>query len=987
MRLLPPSVVKSLAPAKNRLEQPHSDELFHGSRCHFLFIEQKLNSASFGMKPTSVLFSEIGSRVPFICCSCLVSLRTAHQRAARPLRAATLATSTPPTAILSSTDVRNFTRQATAVRERTRKTNRLTARQNELPSRKAAPNRPTSAKLPEEPLTLPSVEELIKASKYDPKNTFGHDDDVVVRFFDQEADGTIRQTNSSGLSPEEEAQLQSLQGQLKETEKLIKKYENRGANGAARRRFVRVNPKYVAIKELEKEGKSLQAVEEALEDGEPKSHDVDSTADFRIADTGLTTPARRHVKNLNNVLRPASRRLQRQTGGAGIDTQLITALWSRYGAARTGLAESWSNVTPAVWDCLWTVLAWDDTLNSSSSVRNPRRMSHIYYLTKDMQAAGVPLTDAQQLLAMEAMFLEGWPAAALENWRRGAATLGVRPGSAVDYWELGVRMCALQGDLDRAQRAADRLFSRELEEHLKEEASGDDKTRGDPRVLFQLIRSAAAQDAKDKAWTAYRWLRDLLGEEKGGDSKCSSGMTIEDYDTVVSCFLTSNHTEYAFDVFVDMMFSGALDLHQQKLQKQGTGRTRLPSAVANHFFFGKWLKRLIGAGDLDGAYRVLQFMQARGIMTASVQVNGLLGAWLRSGTAENQARADTLAWRMIESRRVFVDLRRRECAMDWPLMLRVGGLTAGELSAAGSDKNKDDLTFVPKATSETFLLMADNYKNRGQLAQLEKLWDAFRACEMPSTDAFIMNQLLGSYVHDGRSKEARALYRDLVLGPSRIVPNAHTFLVLFKSLDVHRQVSRAMSDQERRAVWVDCRQLVSEMAKLADVAFQPEVTGPRGELDTREIMFFQALGRMVLHTFRKTGDYVGLCAMLRTLRQLLSVGSPGGQPRFSITDSLAVELVAETSELQRDTPSARHRIFQSSEVVEALLREVRLRQLKVHGWHAGDSVARSGGPDLSDDLAAVVAHVYRAKCEGLTDEAFAAMYEAAVDELGVRAYL
>ncbi|CAK7209859.1 hypothetical protein SBRCBS47491_000583 [Sporothrix bragantina] len=952
------------------------------------------------MTPTSALLSDMGSRSPFVCRSCLVSLRAAQNRPAWPPWTATSATSMTATAT-TTIAVRTITRQA-AFAQRTRKApSRPAARQNTPPSRRTAAPAPSPkpAQLPEEQLTLPSMEELLKASEFDPKNPFGRDSDVVVRYFNQEDDGSIRQTRSSGLTSEEEQQLEMLQGQLKETQRMINKYEARGANGAARRRMVRSNPKYETIKELEKE-----AQEEALEVGEQDRNEGDSTASLRIDDTGLTATARRHVKNLNNILRPAARRLQPRKAGAGVDTKIITALWSRYGAARTGLAESWSNIPPAVWDCLWKVLAWDDAQGGVSNVRNPRRMSHVYYLAKDMQAAGVVLTDAQQLLAMEAMFIEGWPAAALENWRRGAATLGVRPGTAVDYWELGVRMCALQGDLERAERAADRLFSSELEEHLKKVATPKDKTRGDPRVLFQLIRSAASQDAKDKAWAMYRKLRDLLGEETDKkalpDTKGShgpSGMTIDDYDTVVACFLTANHTEYAFDVFVDMMFSGALDVHQQKVQKQGTtGRTRLPSSVANHFFFGKWLKRLIGAGDLDGAYRVLQFMQARGIMTASVQVNGLLGAWLRSGTAENQARADTLAWRMVESRRLFVDLRRRERAMDWPLQLRVGGMTAGEVATAamsGSSENSqnEDLTFVPKATVETFLLMADNYKNRGQLAQLEKLWEAFRACEMPSTDAFMMNQLLESYVHDGRADEARALYRDLVLGPSKIVPNAHTFLVLFKSLAVHRQVFRAMSDDERRASWIDCRQLVAEMVKLANVAFQPETTGP---LDTREVVFFQALGRMMLHTFRKTGDYVGLCVMLQTLRPLLSVGSPGGQPRFGMTDSLAIELVAESSELQRDSPAARHRILRSSEAVEALLREVRLRRLKVHGWHAGDGTEsvdgvdrRGGALNLSDDLAAVVAHVYRIKCEGVSDVAFAAMYEDAVDELGVRAYL
>ncbi len=39
---------------------------------------------------------------------------------------------------------------------------------------------------------------------------------------------------------------------------------------------------------------------------------------------------------------------------------------------------------------------------------NPNRMHHIYVLTQDMQSAGIPLEDDQQLLAIEAMFIEGF---------------------------------------------------------------------------------------------------------------------------------------------------------------------------------------------------------------------------------------------------------------------------------------------------------------------------------------------------------------------------------------------------------------------------------------------------------------------------------------------------------------------------------------------------------------------------------------------------
>lgn len=854
---------------------------------------------------------------------------------------------------------------------------------------------------PEEPkFKIPSIEDLdLDNHRPDPTNKFGRDEDVTVRFFDQQEDGSLKfVSNTSSIGDEAERDLEELESRLRETSQMAKNLEQRG--GPTRRRTVRMlRRKYDMIREVERE-EELQSFADAA-DGrqyqQEQNEEKGWAAKVKIDDTGLSTNARRHIRNLNNVLRPAARRLENKNqtpSGGVVDTKIITALWSRYGAARTGLAEAWSNVPPAVWNCLWTVLGWKD----GQGVRNPRRMSHIYYLAKDMQAAGVPLTDAQQLLAMEAMFIEGWPAAALENWRRGAAMLGVRPSTAVDYWELGVRMLAQSGDLERAERAADRLFSDDLQQLLQQSARRGDKRHGDPRVLFGLIRHAAANDNKDKAWAVYRRLRDLVEELE------KDGMQIEDYDEVVSCFLTANHTEYAFDVFVDMMFSGALDVHQQQLQQHRNRPKALPSAVANHFFFGKWLKRLIGAGDLDGAYRVLHFMQARGVMTAAVQVNGLLGAWLRSGSSANQERADVLAWRMIESRRLFVDLRRRERQMEWPLKLRVGGFTQGEATAAANaaSSQDSDLTFVPRASMETFLLMADNYKNRSQLTQLERLWDAFRACEMATSDAFMMNQLLESYVHEGRSDEARALYRDLVLGPQQIQPNAHTFLVLFKSLAVHRTVFRNMEDDDRRVAGADCRQLVAEMVKLAPVAFKSETSAyshvpetDRGEQDQRTTMFFQALGRIILHSFRKTGDYVGLCVMLRVMRPLLcsrderGKSQRGGKDRFRMTDSLAVELVAETSTIDRDTPLARHRVFMASEAVEALLLDVRQRELKVHGWFGGDSNKLNTGTaaDLSDDLSAVVAHVYRIKSKGVTDEEFAEMCESAIDQLGVRKYV
>ena len=827
------------------------------------------------------------------------------------------------------------------------------------------------------------MEELRRGLEADTEaNKIGRtDDEVAVRFFDQLMDGTIVPVDDPrSVESEITRKMDELEGKLKDSEKLIKEIEKKHPDGPIKRRADRMRRRLDTIREVEAEGRRVELAEAWAARKADKTAKL--PASIRILEMGYHATARRHVKNLNAVLRPAAVR-RGLKGDKGIDTKIITAVWSRYCSARIGLAESWSNVTPAAWALLWDVLARDSAENEDC--KNPRRMSHIYYLTKDMQAAGIALTDEQQILSIEAMFIEGWQAEAIDNWRRVAATLGAQPSTAVAYWELGVRMNSIAGDLERAERAADHLFDGSL-------AKDGCKDKPNPRVLFQLVRSAASHDARAKAWATYRRLHAIL-EAPGPDA-----MKIEDYDEVVSAFLEANQTEYAFDVFVDMMFSGAIDARQrlhvdeQNEQRHDKYATpRLPRPVANQFFFGKWLKRLIGAGDLDGAHRVLKFMQSRGIMMAAVQVNGLLGAWLRSGTADNQALADTLAWQMIESRRVFVSLRRRERQVDWPLELQ-SNRTRNGLAVDASSR----LTFVPRASLETFLLMADNYKNRGQISMMEKLWAAFRDCELSSTDAYMMNQLIESYIRDGRINEARSLYAHMVHGAQKVLPNANTFISLARAVSVNRRIAATMSDEELQAAGSECRTLVAEMTRVAHVAFRNSSGKARETVDPREAAYYQALGRTLLHTFRKTGDYVALYVLLQTMLPLMSTADQFRVPRFRMTSSLAIELVSGLSSTdnkyyQRDTAQTRYRIFKASEAVESLLKEARMGELRLYRQPQRPRRALTDDGvqsdlDLSDDLSAAVAFVYRIKCQGVTDDQFAEMHDAAVAEMGLHKY-
>ncbi|KAF4490906.1 hypothetical protein CGGC5_v000736 [Colletotrichum fructicola Nara gc5] len=460
------------------------------------------------------------------------------------------------------------------------------------------------------------------------------------------------------------------------------------------------------------------------------------------------------------------------------------------------------------------------------------------YPMRDLSEAQIPLSPSQQLVTIEAMFVDGWDAKAIESWKRCMPTLGDSGAENFqEFWELGVRMFCQKGDIVQAERAANKLLERQL----------------DPRILVPLIRSCAAdpaEESRQKAWDTYRRMRDLLGPSMG----------LEDYDLVISFFLTTNQTVQALQVFVDMMFSGTVDVRNQDV---------LPSKIGNKFFFGKWLKRLIGAGDLDGAYSVFQFMQSKGIEAASIQINGLIGAWQRSGGADNLQLADSLAWSMIQSRIEFVKNRRRLSSMDGPGRIVEVSDSHAELAA------------VPKATLETFSLLAENYRLRSLLNKLEELWDASREAEI-SPDAFMMNQLIESFSQKGDLSEAKEVYQVLV-HERQVKPDPYTFMALWKMLAINRlhSVTGDMRIMETK----NAREVFAETIRFAHV-FKAEG-------------FDSQFARKILHSFRRLKDNPGIVVALQTLKVVFDWTPP---------EMLTFEMLFETTSLKFDTGAARQKL-------------------------------------------------------------------------------
>ncbi len=759
-------------------------------------------------------------------------------------------------------------------------------------SRRARPPPPRSRKAAAS--NVPSVTQLGKMLINDRDRP--QSDSPGINYYDQDPSGKLRKLRdgdefadvSSGLDTDIETAINDLEQRMISTAKMLKAMEQSGGDQEKDKADL-LRKQFKRTLRLQYKGKTGPEAEE---------YGV-----LRIS--GFSGPRMRTVTGLNMFLARES-----VVKGGVPKPKDVADCWKYYSAARKTLSAAWKNVPQEVWDFLWMVMSWQ-----GDGVENPNRMHHLYFLAKDMQEAGVPLRDSQQLVAIEAMFIEGWQKEAIEAWKKAVVTLGAKPETFTDYYELGVRMLALHGDTERAQRAADKLL----------------KSSHPPnaRILLPVIRAMASKPATvAQAWEAYVDMRTLLGES----------MTIDDYDEVVAIFLTSDCTEYALQSFVDMMFSGAIDIR---------GKTKLPMVVGNYFFLGKWLKRLIGVGDLDGAYQVVVFAQGKGVDASPIQLNGLVAAWLRSGTVENVEKADALAWSMIRARLDHVKSRQgaapSEDASGVPATARPDGDTDGE----------PEFKCRTRATAETFSILAENYCSRGLHGRLQELFGVLKQAEIRK-NSFLMNQLMRSYSQNNESDKAVELFHAMTRD-REIRPDGHTFLTLFNTLSVNRLIVRDPELTERDIAAY--REFFRAMVQ-ADWKF-----------DSNEI--FAQLPRTILFSMLKAQDYKGMIAAARAMRELFG---------FRPTHTLLIEMASGAGSMRVDSKRNMQRLVAGKHTIETLMKRHRLSLLQA-GRPDEEMTEEETLAELHDVLEKFV--LLKAGAQGLSRAEVEAKVEEAARAMGV----
>lgn len=411
------------------------------------------------------------------------------------------------------------------------------------------------------------------------------------------------------------------------------------------------------------------------------------------------------------------------------------------------------------WNALWAsqVYTCQDSLE---------RTERVIVICTDMQLSGKGLTYDQKLLFLESLIRKGRHAEALSYWESQRSRFKDQ-ATPTEYNSIGVRLFALQGNPRKAQQIALDILAE----------GGEGITRILVPVIEAWVRSGGDIGTRH-AWAVYLHLRAQLGPDiKPGD-----------YDQVAMGFLKAGRTDFALAVFKDLMLMQektkyeSTELYKTSIGLVGelhsksinlteltnvslTALTILPRKFQNKYFYGSWIKRLIGMGETDSAAVVVDLMYERGVKPAAIHLNGIIGAWLRSGKSDPERKAEQLGWAMIHERLDLVHRRR------------------GENITTDADLQVPSETQIPlhirrtvcPATIETFALLLLSYERRGMLKHVQLLRDCLPRAEIPP-NTYFMNHLIYAELRHARLENARKIY---LSWSHKVPPDLATFAALW----------------------------------------------------------------------------------------------------------------------------------------------------------------------------------------------------------------
>jgi pentatricopeptide repeat protein len=427
------------------------------------------------------------------------------------------------------------------------------------------------------------------------------------------------------------------------------------------------------------------------------------------------------------------------------------AMWVWYLRCQQKVPGFTNFISEDVWDFLW-----------QTQTELDQHSRHVVLLAQDMELAGVDLRSDQFVTYLEALRQNGDLASAVSKWE------SKKDKDDPAMLRLGVQLYATIGRPTKAQRLAmDGLESHGL----------------DNRSIVSVIGAWADsqnQDAPVRLWTFYLTLKGKLARDK-------QTVPVDLLGQLTSVLLKSGRQDMALAVFKDMIATRGVDtmesmqVYRKAVGEQGppseddinriglNALLTLPNEFKNKFFFGAWIKWLLGEGKVEDATLVVELMQEKGIRPDSRHLNGIIGAWLRQGSGTARKKAEQIAWGMIHARVDQVKQRGRRLSQEDTDLLQ-------EEEAQRPRLPRFMQRNLPPATIETFSILLQRYTRQADLKMAEQLTDVMVGPAQIKPNSFILNHWLYQSL---RANDLAGMWARYDAVRAEIRPDLETFACLW----------------------------------------------------------------------------------------------------------------------------------------------------------------------------------------------------------------
>ena len=715
---------------------------------------------------------------------------------------------------------------------------------------------------------------------------------LVVREYEQAGPGKggLARAIPWGLQKEADMQTAFLQSKIRELEKeLDEMKQDPFEPDIELMKSLPVDTREELLKELEAEG-LLQEDDwfdeeelDAMMAQENLQHVEPVTRASLAPSVTLRIPNKQkiYVKRFNDAI-------QKLNETPRVEDAPVT-LWKWYLRCQQHVMAFSNIVSEDVWQILWK--------SQSGHFYRPK---HVAMLANDMITAGVKLTGPQWMAYIRALQANQNLAAAVAAWEGCRASMGSDTELLGEFYSLGVN---LYSELGRPHKAQE-LVSECLE-------TGANVTAD---LYIPLILAwARSQDlsAAGNAWLCYLNLRDGLGNR----------ITAETFAILSNKLLALDRRDMALAVFKDLMISltpGADDsvtLFANLVQSTGVSQSSIsaehidqsalkallafPKKLNNKYFFGAWIKQLIGKGNVDGAADVVELMYERGVRLDAKHLNGLIGAWLRQGNKAAQQNAERYAWAMVQAR---IQMVKRRESKQWEIDQPAAGSVESELYPAASKQDEQIRPNIrtppiphflrrsaPPATIETFSILLRHYTIRSDFESAEYLTSLMEGPAQMRPNSYIMNHWLFASLRKGDLDDVWNKYialtkiSDSDSGGEVIKPDLETYVALWDAAKVCYDPARAA--RSTRSMFPDVRPLFREMKEWFD-----DLAPPAGDAARQD--FTTDIYEVIIRCLCLRQDLPGVLVAVWGLRQMFDA-VPGVEVGRMVCFTVAKALTAQ----------------------------------------------------------------------------------------------